>query len=201
MKTRRLADVGLAFLGIHTMLQSIRVISQAFISGLRLANIGPEPTSALESWLALFPAVLLPAALPFLVGFLVLRTRRGIAALLIPLDEICESGDGPDRDWETGAYRVAFVVAGIVVLSWAIPKAAVFFILLKHAIADGVPGEGQAEMYQRMSEHQWTALVAFILQSAFGLYLLMRGPRLAGWCASRAHRSPTRKGNERGEAS
>ena len=174
MKTRKLAEVGLVLMGVYYI--------GASAPGL-VALILVVPTRA-------YVYSVLSAALPLAFAWAVIRYRKGVAARLFPDEESSQEETGRTAPpWEACAYRLVFVLTGVLLLSWALRSASnLLYHLLWYPLHPGLGTQPDwLTPYLRMGGGR--EVIALALQLLFGLCLLLGAPRLARWFAARADAS------------
>jgi hypothetical protein len=119
-------------------------------------------------------AGLLVAFTPFLLTV--------IAAVLICFPEaiakrICEQVSGFRAIWEPAAYRLAFVLAGVLVLSWAFFNLAGVGERILQLVFDGMPQGWRPVMWDGL----WVSLIHSLLTLSIGGYLVCGASRLLKW--------------------
>jgi len=106
---------------------------------------------------------------------------------------ICGACTDAAPHWEQAAYRLGSTLAGLLVLSWALPRFAAVIINMCTATQEGVP----PEWYNESIRGAWIALVYALLQSLFAVYLLLGAPHLVKWQMRRIHATKPTDNKER----
>jgi len=90
---------------------------------------------------------------------------------------IAHSADQQLPSWEYAAYRLAFTFAGILVISWALPRLGQ--VALNLTSRDN-------PMSEEMRRSAWNSLLWLVVQSAIGAYLVIGAPHIIKWQTRRS---------------
>ena len=188
MKTRTLAEVGLALLGVYAIIRTAEIL----LGSVALAWIKALVSGRDISWAAI--AALPAVALAGLAWVLIAR-RRPLAARLVPELETDEpTGLAADVRWEAAGYRLILVLVGLFLL------ADVAGIVAGHVVSLVGLGDLFASMQRsspgntpsilqlaRLSRR--TVFARAAVKGLLGLCFVLGAPRLSRWLAARAKKT------------
>ncbi len=187
MKTRKLAEVGMALIAVYYMGASmLPVASTIALSVSRLSNLRESPATTV----VVVVGSLLTAAIPLVFAGLLIGHRRRIALLIVPEDESNDrEATEKSPGWETAAYRLVFVGIGVLFLGWAVTKASILpYYLFWYPLTEEM-GTGVSLPNVIWREAGVKQIINIASQLLLGLFLVLRAPRLAVWCAARANKA------------
>lgn len=182
-RTRSLAEIGLALIGVHTIARAILQVQHPITRFALYRRFGYGENVLPRLLLALSIPIALLAFACVLIGY-----RKSIAARLVPGEVSHEpQTPKPSGRWEPSAYRLGFVLMGVLVISWSIP-----------VLVDSLIGMAHAVRTAQVRWSDWRQVIAFMCQIAFGVYLLLGAPGLLGWLLAR---SGARQAREKADGS
>jgi len=120
------------------------------------------------------PLVLICVFTPFLLGVItviLIRSRKGIAA------RICRPIGRVSATWEPAAYRLMYLFAGVLILSWAFFDLAGVGGRIQDLSCNG-PISGLGPL---MWDSVWVGLAQSLIKLSIGGYLLCEAPHLVKW--------------------
>ncbi|MHC4155705.1 MAG: hypothetical protein ACYST6_12390 [Planctomycetota bacterium] len=133
-----------------------------------LSLFAKEPEQIPELFWALVATVVAPGVL-FYCGYLLIRYCQTISARL------CNTAGKPGPYWEYAAYRLGFMLCGILVISWALPRLG----QVCHNLA--IRGDLVGEHREYLRQSAWVMLLWAFIQCAIGVYLIIGSPHIIKW--------------------
>ncbi len=179
MKTRTLAEVGLVLMAIDAAVRS----AEYFVGFNLVTLIDVFAHWPGTDWLVILRLVIvvLPVVVLGLLAWVLIRYRCSLAARIVSAeDKPLGSKEDRDPQWEPAAYRLMLVFTGMIVLAWVMPRLSD----IAHNWAWSrirEPLELKAHAQKALFRHAAVVL----LQGGFGLWLVLRSPRLARWFVER----------------
>jgi hypothetical protein len=166
MKLKDLCVVIIRILGILSLIESF-----ALMQSLYIVLSMPEQFSAERTTMII--AQLIPCAILFLSGFLLIIFSRGLARIVVT---------GSDRDSGKGKWTlkeiqaILFSVVGVFIFSISIPRSVTWVSQLVDLLSnDSLPMPYRSAM----TNNTWTSIVLNIIQMAVGIYLFFGADNLS----------------------
>lgn len=128
----------------------------------------------------LLAAVLVVPSLLFLCSFTLIRYSPSFAASLL------RSSQPTPPYWEQAAYRLGSTFCGVLVISWALPKATAIAANVITMNTTDMP----SDLFADGPRMTWVMALHFIIQAMIGVYLFVGAPRLMKWQVSRCEALP-----------
>lgn len=163
-KMQTLAKILLAVLGIYTLLKSLPQLASYFV----MFSFNSLGDCSIIGKILMFLWLLLHTAFILVIAYQLLFRGRFWAEKIVG-----EKFDESQKDVLSlpAAYRLAFVICGILIIFWALSYVPRFFVILYTRFQQG--------MFHNSSD--WLTLLIIMVQLTIGIYLLCGAPHFVRW--------------------
>ena len=172
----------IVLLGMIAILRGVEVLHSAVNI---LTMFSREGVDFRELSGAFIGTIIAPSVLIF-GGCYLIRNCQNISA------RFCNTPGTPAPYWEYAAYRLGFMLCGILAISWALPKLGQVF----HNLAVNDSWVAQKWNTRRSA---WVTLFWLSIQCGMGVYLIVGSPSIIKWQMKRGESSNVSDTPEEGE--